>query len=91
MQSSLQCLTITQTQICVFINCFNSFHNGGTYNIEICPFLCKKNQETGFYMTRTFIIKGLEPESEKKIEHGLRCKQKTDTYLGLQFNLYSCK
>ena len=32
-------------------------------------------------------IKELRPESEKKLEHGIKIQTKTDSYLGSKFNL----
>ena len=43
------------------------FHDGGPYHVKISQLLCKRNQQTGLYITGTFIIKELRHESEKNI------------------------
>ena len=36
------------------------FHDGGRYNIEISPLICKANQWTGFYMITASVMKELK-------------------------------
>ena len=35
------------------------FHDGGPYYTETSPLICKTNQWTGFYKTRTSVMKEL--------------------------------
>ena len=38
---------------------FNIFHDGGPYYAETIPLICRINEWTGFFMTRTFVMKEL--------------------------------
>ena len=39
---------------------FQPFHDGGPFRIETSPLICRANQETGFYMIRTSVMKELK-------------------------------
>ena len=45
---------------------FQLFHDGGPYQIETSPLICRANERTGwFYMIETSVMKELDPTLQK--------------------------